>query len=180
MGMFDSFKIKKDGKYHEIQTKQFECLLDVFNLGDSVPNITRNVNSFVLVEDDYPDEKWFGFVIYKNMFIDYVELDNENDQRADRLLETYIENPKLVVDRLLEILNEKNSELENKNQKINEIYRAVFDYIEFKNTGFNYDDDRQKSLMTIFHRYANYFKEGGTLEQLIKEKILVEKEDCEN
>lgn len=171
MGMFDTFIVERDGEKIEIQTKELDCLLTTFNLGDRVPSISKNIHSFTIIEDDYPIQRWFGLIIYRNIYLDFVELVNMNDDKAVTILRTYSENPKLVASRLIEIIDIKNSQIEKLEKKIFDIESAVLDFDEFKKNGFEYENEKMKNFLTFMHKNADFFKNGGELHDLIKEKL---------
>lgn len=171
MGMFDTFIVEKDGEKIEIQTKELDCLLTTFHLGDHVPSISKNMHSFTIIEDDYPIQRWFGLIIYRNIYLDFVELEDMNDDKAVTILRAYKENPKLVASRLIEIMDKKNSHIEKLEKKIYDVVCAVLDYDEFKKNGFEYENEKLGNFSIFLHKHADYFKNGGELNELIKEKL---------
>ena len=174
MGMFDTFIAEKNGKKIEIQTKELENLLDVFELGDFVPSLGDENRSFVIVEDDYPEPGWFGFIIYNNVYLDFVELVDEHDKTASKLLNEYEQNQQMVVDKLLEIVSIKNEKILHLEKTKNEIINVVMDFDEYKKTGFEYENERLRSFLLFTHKYADYFKNGGDLNDLLKKKLKIE------
>jgi hypothetical protein len=143
MGMFDSFRVENG----EVQTKQLGCLLNFYELGDTVESLS-GLESYVLIEDDYPSNDWYGFVIVNNIYVEYIKLENSDDAAGDDLLATYLKHPKFLTYRLLELLKIKNVEnfkLCRKLQKCSSMvrkYMAVKDGIpeELKFLYTDFDD----------------------------------------
>ena len=172
MGMFDSFYIEKDGKNHEVQSKQLECNLDCYSIGDTVPSL-HHQKSFVVIEDEWvkdSNDLYYGFIIYNNIFIDYIDFgeDKSKIEEANQLLQTYINNPKLANLKLVDILHDKNNLLDVQYSKLNAVERIVREYIRFKSGQYN---DSRFSI--LFHNFE-YYENGGTMEDLIVEKLKIE------
>lgn len=168
MGMFDSFKFKGN----EVQTKQLECNLDVFEIGDNVPTNYNGSKNFYILEDDYPINAWYGFIIVGGIFLDCIEFGEKPEETSQQnwlsdcndrcleLLNVYVKNDKLTSLKLFEILYDKNQQLEECWKTYWKIRRLVYDYKEFINGDVN---EHTKFL----YRHVEDFENGTTLEELL-------------
>jgi len=157
MGMFDSFYIEDN---EEIQTKQLDCLLHGYSLGDPVQsyeNFDGPTGNYYLFEE----HENVGLIVINNIFIDWVRTDDTR-QATRELFNSYLEKPVLVALKLSDIIKERLYPAKKKvNKKLHNIRSAVREYEMFKE---NPDVEIRYSM--LFGDFSK-FKEGETLESVI-------------
>jgi hypothetical protein len=168
MGMFDSFYIEDN---EEIQTKQLDCLLHGYSLGDPVQsyeNFDGPTGNYYLFEE----HENVGLIVINNIFIDWVRTDDTR-QATRKLFNSYLEKPDLVALKMADIIKERLYPAKQKvNKKLHNIRSAVREYEMFKE---NPDVEIRYSM--LFGDFSK-FKEGKTLESVISE-ILKDEESYE-
>lgn len=154
MGMFDTFIL--DNK-EEIQTKQMDCILGHYSIGDYVPDYPFNfegpVSSFFIIEDGY------SFLIIDNVFIDYINNDDPTELKIITIdmFKTYLTDYKVLSSRLTNIiLNTKNPKISEYSNKLNTIYGILYDYGTFLKGNIN------NRLLSISKTIKN-FTDGQSL-----------------
>jgi hypothetical protein len=115
MGMYDSFYVNNE----EYQTKELDCILDCYTLGDTVPN-NGSMSSYYLV---IGHDKQIGIIIIDNIFIHHCDPDN-----VEAIFKTYLVDARISQDSLTRILKEKNTKLGNAEGKLYRIGRILSDY----------------------------------------------------
>ena len=157
MGMFDSFYIEDN---EEIQTKQLDCLLHGYSLGDPVQsydNFDGPTGNYYLYEED----ENVGLIVIDNIFIDWVRTDDTR-QAARELFNSYLAKPELVVLKLSDIIKERLYPAKQKvNKQLHNIRSAIRQYEMFKET-----PDIELRYSMLFDDFSK-FKEGKTLEYVI-------------
>lgn len=157
MGMFDSFYIENN---EEIQTKQLDCLLHGYSLGDPVQsyeNFDGPTGNYYL----YEAGENVGLIVINNIFIDWVRTDDTR-QAARELFNSYLAKPELVALKLSDIIKERLYPAKKKvNKQLHNIRSAVYEYGIFKE---NPDVELRYSM--LFGDFSR-FKEGETLEAVI-------------
>jgi hypothetical protein len=159
--MFDAFIINEYGNKKEIQSKQLDCDLSYFELGDTVPNNESDKSSYILVDyeyiNNYKDYQYYGFIIINNIFVDWRKLSSENDNRIDELFNAYQNNVGLLNLKLTDILKNKNQTIHGLNKKISKAQSILYEHHQIKN-----------NKPMLIHHYAELIEQ--TLESvLIKE-----------
>lgn len=138
MGMFDSFYVGEQ----EIQTKSLDNCLQTYHLGDVVPNLSITAVlekcNFVLIESDHnrTKPKLYALVVYDNLYIDVLcgtpDDQDELEDRASGLLNTYIAHPSLVALKLAQIIkHELQPKYQNAKSKVHNMRSAASDYITY-------------------------------------------------
>jgi hypothetical protein len=157
MGMFDSFYIADN---EEIQTKQLDCLLHGYSLGDPVQsyeNFDGPTGNYYLYEED----ENVGLIVINNIFIDWVRTDDTR-QATRELFNSYLEKPDLVALKMAGIIKERLYPAKRKaNKKLANIRGALRDYEMFKE-----DPSAEPRFSMLFNDFMK-FKEGETLESVI-------------
>ena len=158
MGMFDSFYI---ADHEEIQTKQLDCLLQGYSLGDPVQsyeNFDGPTGNYYL----YEDYENVGLVVINNIFIDWVRTDGDTRQATRELFNSYMAKPELVALKLANIIQERLYPERNKlNAQLHKIRSAVREYNMYVE-----DPTAEPRFSMLFDDFRK-FKEGETLESVI-------------
>jgi hypothetical protein len=158
MGMFDRFYIEDN---EEIQTKQLDCLLHGYSLGDPVQsyeNFDGPTGNYYL----YEDYENVGLVVINNIFLDWVRTDGDTRQATRELFNIYVAKPELVALKLSNIIQERLYPDKNKlNAQLHNIRSAVREYKMYKE-----DPTAEPRLSILFDDFRK-FKEGETLESVI-------------
>lgn len=166
MGMFDSFYI--NGK--EIQTKELDNTLSVFQLGSVVPSKQNSLGqleqSFYIIEDDYGEEfkSYYGIVVINNIFVDYVvSTEDEITTDTELIFNFHKKRPQYTASRLTDIIKD-NLEPRNKSacQLLKEVNAALYYYNHFL------IDQYGKNLF-LTQPVFEKFKAGSTLYDVLND-----------
>lgn len=90
MGMYDSFYVNDK----EYQTKQLDCVLDCYKLGDTVPNL-NDMSSYSMIIGHGHHNGMLGVIIIDNVFVDYCEPDEVKDKFEEIFVMNYHKKQKL-------------------------------------------------------------------------------------
>lgn len=133
MGMFDTFIVQYEGETLQIQSKDLECVLNVYKLGDTVHDKYHTI----LIEDTYFAAEnlpqYVGLIIFNGIFIDYVfglTVDETLNLSKDKL-ELLKENPEITLNKMIDFLKQKNSTVFLLNHYIGEAlkrFQSVYDF----------------------------------------------------
>lgn len=122
MGMFDSFIIKYDDKEIDIQTKQLDCSMLHFKLGDTVGDLNRAFN-YIIVEQLYDKEfidKYVSLIIVDGIFFTYLIEDtaDEAQLKGSKKLVELTDNLNGLARHFSALLKEKNLILDIQKAKV--------------------------------------------------------------
>lgn len=195
MGMFDSFFITNlQNEEVEIQTKQLECILDHYRIGDTVPSLNKyhgyKSDNFFLIEDYYLDDifnaknqRYVGIIIVHNIYIDYLAGDFTKSNILDlektcqKYIDGYINNPQTLVAKFERIIKEKLlKKISEQANQLNEIRSVLFTYKDFKEMQEN-PNMNTNILKPITERARLKQFEAGLDPIAIIENILTNKDD---
>lgn len=168
MGMFDSFYIENR---EEIQTKQLDCLLHGYSLGDPVQsyeNFDGPTGNYYL----YEEYENVGLIIINNIFLDWVRTDGDTRQATRELFNSYMTKPELVALKLANIIQERLYPERNKlGSQLSNIRSAIREYQMYQE-----DPSAEPRFSVLFNDFRK-FKEGQTLESVISNYLKDEKTD---
>lgn len=164
MGMFDSFYVDNV----EVQTKKLDNALHSYYIGDNAPNYEDGINppsgSYYLIEDCYPNRRWYGLIVINNVFIDaIVSDDKEQTERETKVaFEVYRSHPLLKSLKLEDVIRQLNADRDILNRKLRKINVACMEYNEFINPS-------PRSFRIGIDHYTKRFEEGETLVDVIRD-----------
>jgi hypothetical protein len=149
MGMFDSFYV--DGE--EYQTKELDCCLMCYNLGDTVPNLGGVSNYHMIIGHD----KKIGIIVIDNIFIKHCPPED-----VDHIFKTFMTDARICQDALIRILKANNTQLYYQGRKLVKISNALNDYNRFTTKGDNWVFNSR-----TYERFVN----GESLYDVLKSEI---------
>ena len=156
MGMFDTF-ICKNGV--ECQTKELDCVLDVYNLGDYVPD-NGNMSNYYLIAGHGNDKH--GIIVIDNIYLVYCEPDI-----VESTFKNYYNNSEMTAKTLSEIIKDKNIKLYQAQHKLYQLSSAVREYDDFKNK--NLSEHEQNMSRILSRGYFEKFERGTDIIDIIKD-----------
>lgn len=185
MGMFDSFYVKGQ----EVQTKALDNCLNVYNLGDTVPNYDGNFDgptgTYYLIEDIWPSKEWIGLIMIDNIFVDAVKSMSEEETRriTKSTFATLKDRPEFVAQLLTNIVKtELNPKLKDAERKLRHIRSVMYDYKLSKEP----EDTAAKGsrLLESLHPKVKQFRQGAELGQFISDildnKVTINEDDADH
>lgn len=151
MGMFDSFYVNDE----EYQTKELDCVLDTYVLGDTVPNLGSMSSYYMIIGHG----KKIGIIVIDNIFIHHCDPDN-----VDAIFKSYLVDSRICQDSLVRILKDKNIRLYIKEGKLYEIYRALKDYDKFSS------NEKQFLTTNVYDKFVDGESLYDVLTEIMEEK----------
>ncbi len=158
MGMFDTFLVK-DGV--ECQTKDLDCVLDVYSLGDTVPSLGAMSDYYIIA--GHGNDK-HGIIVIDNIYLAYCEPD-----KVKEVFSTFSSMPNVALQSLSVIVKKRlNVKLLNAQTKLYQISSAIKDYEKFK-AG---PKDKEHEIFRVLSRgFFERFEQGDDIVNIIKELL---------
>lgn len=154
MGMFDTFLVKDKV---ECQTKELDCCLNYYSLGDTVPSYGSMVNYYIIA--GHGDDK-HGIIVIDNIYLAYCEPD-----KVQSVFETFTSMPGLAHQTLSSIVkNTLNVKLDNAISKLYKISSALREYEKFKS-----DPDENSVFRLLRGQYFDRLEQGDDIIDIINE-----------
>lgn len=149
MGMFDSFRVFKKNKIIEVQTKELECMMNCYNLGDTDSQFFNQ--PFIIEEEN--ENLYYTFFFHQGEYFDYSVSPSEQIAllNAEQIIKNY-SNPQFRIfnSKLIEKMNT------NKYKKRDEIINELYGFFQsYKN----------KDIKSLFS-FSRFDKEELTVENL--------------
>lgn len=163
MGMFDTFLVKDNV---ECQTKELDCCLNVYSLGDTVPSLGAMTDYYIIA--GHGNDK-HGIIVIDNVYLAYCEPD-----KVQSVFKTFTSMPELAHQTLSSIVKKTlNVKLDNANRKLYQIISAVREYDKF-NTEPNEENVKFRLLLG---QYFYRLEQGDDIIDIIKEILKSDNEE---
>lgn len=156
MGMFDTFLVKENV---ECQTKDLDCVLDVYSLGDTVPSLGAMSDYYIIA--GHGDDK-HGIIVIDNIYLAYCEPD-----KVKEVFNTFSSMPNIALQTLSGIVKKRlNVKLQEAQGKLYQISSALRDYEVFKAGPDNSD---HKMFRILSRGFFERIEQGDDIVDIIKE-----------
>lgn len=175
MGMFDTFHID-DGR--SIQTKDLDCTMENFSIGDTVPDYPGNFDgptgNFYITRDT------FSVFVIGNIYVNFFECDDPDELKTVTrdIFKTYLTNFEFTANRYAHVIKKYINPIYNLRASQRAKALAVLrDYEFYKN--FNDNPNNRKNMVKFVHRYFERFENGELLETILNEVLTENYESTE-
>ena len=166
MGMFDTFLVKDN---IECQTKDLDCVLDFYNLGDTVPSLGAMSDYFLIA--GHGDNK-HGIIVIDNIYLAYCDPD-----KVKEVYSTFSSMPSIALQTLSGIVKKQlNVKLQEAQGKLYQISSAIRDYDAFK---AGPDDSDHKMFRILSRGYFERVEQGDDIVDIIKEILKKDTEETQ-
>jgi hypothetical protein len=156
--MFDTFLVKDN---IECQTKDLDCVLDVYSLGDTVPSLEAMSDYYIIA--GHGNDK-HGIIVIDNIYLAYCEPD-----KVKEVFSTFSSMPNVALQTLSGIVKKRlNVKLFEAQSKLYQIISAIKDYEKFK-AGPGTDDHQMYRILS--RGFFERFEQGDDIVDIIKELL---------